>query len=202
MRERLTRVRGRAVTSRLVPQPFLPTANKRRFRRLPEAGSCWRRSGGDYLAALLGRRVKLTGKHANQTVGRRTAMTIAAIGATGNTGRAVVKELRALGTKSGLCCSRYGQSARSAGQGCQNRGRGTHRPPGAGKGARRRSKRVRGHRAQSQHGRAAEQRARRSAQSRHPISGTGRRQPPANQGGFGISPPHAACGTTQHEKRS
>src|SRR5262249_26568035 len=75
-------------------------------------------------------------------------------------------------TKSGLCCSQCGQSARSAGRGCQNRGLGTDRPPGAGKGACRRSKRIRGYRAQSQHGRAAEQRARRNAQGRRPISGT------------------------------
>ena len=40
---------------------------------------------------------KLTGKACEPNRGRETAMTIAVIGATGNTGRAVVKELRALG---------------------------------------------------------------------------------------------------------
>src|SRR5215472_12880388 len=49
------------------------------------------------------------GMHTNER-GEETAMTIAVIGATGNTGRAVVKELRALG-QNPICVIRNGEKA-------------------------------------------------------------------------------------------
>jgi uncharacterized protein YbjT (DUF2867 family) len=59
----------------------------------------------------LGRGVKLTGKAREPNRGQEKAMTIAVIGATGNTGRAVVKELRALG-QNPVCVVRNADKAR------------------------------------------------------------------------------------------
>ena len=84
----------------------------------------------------------------------------AVVGATGNTGRAVVKELKGAGRKSGLHRAQRRQGEGGARRRHQDRGRRARRPRRPGKGAGRRQARVHRHRPQSEIGRAADQRDR------------------------------------------
>ena len=102
-------------------------------------------------------------------------MTIAVVGATGNTGRAVVKELKALG-QNPVCVVRNADKAREV-LGADAKIASPNWPTSrAGESAARGRKPFRRDRPQSADGRAAEQRARRGAQSRRQISGAGRRR--------------------------
>ena len=76
-----------------------------------------------------------SGKHANPC-GQETDTMIAVVGATGNTGRAVVKELRRSGQNPVCIVRNADRSAQEVlGARCQDGGRRTDRPGGAGEGA-------------------------------------------------------------------
>ena len=86
---------------------------------------------------------------AGTNYGQETTMTIAVVGATGNTGRAVVKELKALG-QNPVCVVRNADKAREVlGADAKTAVAELTDRAGAGKGAGRRRQRVRGHRPQS-----------------------------------------------------
>ena len=113
-------------------------------------------------------------------------MTIAVIGATGNTGRTVVKQLRALG-QNPICVVRIAEKAREVlGADAKTAvAELTDRPA-----LKKALAGIQSLFVVTEHNPSmVEQqnnRARRGTQGRRPISRTGRRQPSAGQGGFGI----------------
>src|SRR5215469_6242401 len=78
---------------------------------LTEVGSCWADGLRRLSRSAVGLRAQADRQSTRTNSGQETTMTIAVIGATGNTGRAVVKELRALG-QNPVCVVRNADKAR------------------------------------------------------------------------------------------
>src|SRR5215469_1495904 len=77
---------------------------------LTEVGSCWADGLRRLSRSAVGLRAQADRQSTRTNSGQETTMTIAVIGATGNTGRAVVKELRALG-QNPICVIRNAEKA-------------------------------------------------------------------------------------------